>query len=312
MGISRSLREQLKSGMHSLFLAGQRLGWDILPRHFYSSIPDIRELQRTESWKQALSMVGVAGAEIETQIAFLRECCLPPLLDRINQGGIHEHGCLENGRDGYGRIEAEFLYCFIVAKRPRKIVQIGCGVSTAVILLAAKDANYKPHIVCVDPYPTEYLTRIAKDGQIQLIAEPAQEVDLQVLTSLAAGDLFFVDSSHTMRPGSEVNRIILEVLPRLPSGSLAHFHDIYFPYDYQSRVMTTLFFGGESSLLHAFLIDNRRCSIAISLSMLHHACPQELQSIFPSYQPAVMRHGLHTMREGSSGHFPSATYLTVA
>jgi predicted O-methyltransferase YrrM len=309
MGVRRKLREQMKSGLHSLFVLGQRLGWDILPRHFYSSIPDIRELRRNEWWRRASSMEGVAGADIGAQLSFLRECCLPPLPERL-QSGIHQYACKENGQPGYGPVEADFLYCFISTKRPNKIVQVGCGVSTAIMLLAAKEANYKPEIICVDPLPTEYLTRTAQQKLIELIAEPAQEVDLEVLTRLGIGDLLFVDSSHTMRPGSEVNRIILEVLPRLPSGSFVHFHDIYFPYDYQSSVLTTLFFSGESTLLHAFLIENRRYSIAISLSMLHHACPKQMQSLLTNYRPAAMHYGLHTIEQGS-GHFPSATYLSV-
>jgi methyltransferase family protein len=310
MDVGRKLRDQIKSGLHGIFVLGQRLGWDILPRHFYSAIPDIRELMRTELWKQPSSMTGVAGADIESQISFLRGCCLPPLRMRLKQGCIHEHGCNENGQPGYGPVEADFLYCFISTKRPNRIVQVGCGVSTAVILLAAKEANYKPEIICVDPFPTEYLTRSSQQELIELISEPAQEVDLKVLTGLDAGDLLFVDSSHTIRPGSEVNRIILEVLPRLSSGTYVHFHDIYFPYDYQSSVLTTLFFAGESTLLHAFLIENRRYSIAISLSMLHHACPQQMQSLLTNYRPAAMQYGLHTIEKGS-GHFPSATYLSV-
>jgi len=311
MRVRRKLREQMKSSLHGLFVFGQRLGWDVLPRHFYSAIPDIGELLRGESWKRPCSMTGVAGADIESQMSFLRACCLPPPLPkRLTQGGIHEYACEANGQPGYGPVEADFLYCFITTKRPNRIVQVGCGVSTAVILLAAKEANYRPEIICVDPFPTSYLTRTAEQNLIQLISKPAQEVDLEVLTSLDAGDLLFVDSSHTMRPGSEVNRIILEVLPRLPSGSFVHFHDIYFPYDYQSRILTTLFFAGESTLLHAFLIDNRRYSIAVSLSMLHHACPQRMQSVLTNYRPVAMHYGLHTMDE-DSGHFPSATYLFV-
>jgi hypothetical protein len=310
MRVGRKLRDQMKSGFHGLFVLGQRLGWDVLPRHFYSAIPDIRELLRSESWKRPSSMTGVAGADIESQMSFLRGCCLPPLPERLRQGGIHEYACKENGQPGYGPVEADFLYCFIRTKRPNRIVQVGCGVSTAVILLAAKEANYRPEIICVDPFPTEYLTRTTEQELIELISKPAQEVDLEVLTSLDAGDLLFVDSSHTMHPGSEVNRIILEVLPRLPSGSFVHFHDIYFPYDYQSSVLTTLFFAGESTLLHAFLIDNRRYAIAVSLSMLHHARPQQMQSLLTNYRPAAMHYGLHTMDAGS-GHFPSATYLFV-
>ena len=310
MGIRRQIREQMKSGLHDLFVLGQKLGWDILPRHFYSSIPNIRELRRTESWKRPSSMIGVAGADIESQISFLRGCCLPSLMNRLKLGGIHEHGCTKNGQAGYGPVEADFLYCFISTKRPSKIVQVGCGVSTAIILLAAEEANYKPEIICIDPFPTEYLTCTAQQKLINLISQPAQEIELEVLTSLDSGDLLFVDSSHTMRPGSEVNRIIFEVLPRLPSGSFVHFHDIYFPYDYQSSVLTTLFFGGESTLLHAFLIENRRYSIAVSLSMLHHACPQQMQSLLTNYRPAAMYYGLHTTKKDSA-HFPSATYLSV-
>jgi hypothetical protein len=255
-------------------------------------------------------MTGVAGADIESQLSFLRGCCSTPLVERLRQGGIYEFACQENGEPGYGPVEAEFLFCFITTKRPKKIVQIGCGVSTAVILLAAKEAGYTPQITCIDPFPTGYLKHAAEHELIELIPKPAQEVDLEILTGLNAGDLLFVDSTHTMRPGSEVNRIILEVLPRLPSGSFVHFHDIYFPYDYQSTVLTTLFFYGESTLLHAFLIDNQRYSIAVSLSMLHHARPQQMQSLLPNYRPAVMHHGLHTTPE-SSGHFPSSTYLSI-
>jgi hypothetical protein len=310
VGVPRKLREQLKSSAHSLFVQGQRLGWDILPRHFYSAIPEIRELERSESWKRPFSMTDVAGADIGSQMSFLRECCLPPLPERLKRGGIYEHACRENGEPGYGPVEAEFLFCFITTKRPKRIVQVGCGVSTAVMLLAANEAGYAPHVICVDPFPTGYLTRTAENRHIELVRKPAQEVGLEILTGLDAGDLLFVDSTHTVRPGSEVNRIILEVLPRLPSGSFVHFHDIYFPYDYQSSVLNTLFFWGESTLLHAFLIDNRRYSIAVSLSMLHHACPEQMQLLLPNYQPVAMHYGLHANGEGS-GHFPCATYLSV-
>src|SRR6202047_2759253 len=128
MGVRRKIRDQMKSGLHGLFVLGQRFGWDILPRHFYSSIPNIGDLRRTESWKRPSTMIGVAGADIGSQMSFLRGCCLP-LQMRLAQGGIHEHGCKENGQPGYGTIEADFLYCFISTKRPKKVVQVGWGVS---------------------------------------------------------------------------------------------------------------------------------------------------------------------------------------
>jgi predicted O-methyltransferase YrrM len=310
MGVSRKLRERLKAGLHDVFVAGQRVGLDVLPRHFYSGVPDIGALRRSESWKQPFTMAGVAGADCESQLRFLRECC-SPFEERLRKGGIHEHAVRENGAAGYGVIEAEFLYCFIAAKRPRRIVQVGSGVSTAVILLAATESGYRPEILSIDPFPTGYLTRMAENKSIQLIPARAQEVDLDVLTGLGAGDLLFIDSTHAVRAGSEVNRLILEALPRLRPGAFVHFHDIYFPYDYQPDLLSALFFSGESTLLQAFLAQNGRYAIAASLSMLHHACPRQMQAALPNYRPAEMNYGLYKSL-GGGGHFPSATYLSVS
>jgi len=298
----------MKSGLHWLFLRGQSLGFDLLPRHFYSSIPDVAELARSQSWRSPSAMPGVRGAGMEEQLAFAESCCPPALRERLTRGGIFEHACRENGAPGFGRTEADFLFGFIASKQPRRIVQIGSGVSTAVVLLAAEESGYRPEIVCVDPFPTSYLRRAAGEKKIQLLPQAAQEVDLNVFTSLNSGDLLFVDSTHAVRPGGEVNRIVLEVLPRLSAGVYAHFHDIAFPFDYQPGLMNSLFFPSESTLLQAYLAGNARCSVAVSLSMLHHARPQALQSLLPNYRPAAMQLGLHA-HETPDGDFPSSTYL---
>jgi predicted O-methyltransferase YrrM len=311
MRLASQTRNYLKTRLHSLFVVGQKMGVDVLPRHFYSSIPDISDLRKNQAWKKASSMVGVAGTELEPQLNLLRQWA-GPLKDRLAKGDIHDHACKRNGEAGYGTIEAELLYSFIFTNQPKRIVQIGCGVSTAVILLAAKEANYKPEIVCVEPYPTQFLQDLAKDGSITLIAKKMEDVDLDVFTKLEAGDLFFVDSTHTVRPGGEVNRIILEVLYRLQPGLYVHFHDVYFPYDYTSGLMTSLVFPGESTLLHAFLIGNARYSIAVCMSMLHHARPDDVKLVFPNYKPAVMDHGLHTVPLEQRGHFPSSAYFLVS
>jgi hypothetical protein len=212
-----------------------------------------------------------------------------------------------NGSDeGYGEVEADFLYCFIRARRPKQIVQIGCGVSTAVCLLAAQDEGYSPRIVCIEPYPTAFLQRESKTGRIDLLPQKVQDAGAECVQELAAGDLFFVDSSHTLAPAGELNLIILEMLPRLAPGVYAHFHDIYFPYDYSPDLLSTaLFFSHESALLYAFLLMNRRFEIAGSLSMLHHQRPGDLERIFPDIRPAVFEDGL-TMQ---SGQFPSSIFL---
>jgi hypothetical protein len=255
-------------------------------------------------------MVGVNGIEIDSQIQFVRECCPAELREQLRLRRLHDEACRLNGEGGYGPVEAEFLFSFIVSKRPSRIVQVGSGVSTAVILFAAQAAGYQPEVLSIDPFPTDYLKRSAEAGLIKLIAKKVEEVDLTILTDVSEGDLLFIDSTHAVRVGGDVNRIVLEVLPRLKPGVFVHFHDIYFPFDYQASVLTTLFFSTESTLLHAFLINNDRYRIAVSLSMLHHACPDTVKSVLPNYTPALMDHGLSTPSD-LSGHFPSSTWLEV-
>src|SRR5258705_9335360 len=110
---NRKLRQFRKSVAHWLFRNGQRFKVDILPRHFYSSIPDLRDLRRYPSWRLPRSMVGVRGAEIEQQLASATEFCGAAPRERLLALNVHERAIGENGETGYGSIEADFLYCFI-------------------------------------------------------------------------------------------------------------------------------------------------------------------------------------------------------
>lgn len=307
--LTHAAKEKAKGAVHSLFVIGQRFGVDILPRHFYSEIPDMRELRSSTTWQAPRSMYGVKGAELDHQLEFVQGCIDESMRKLMVETEIYESACTENGAIGYGPLEAEFLFCFAARYRPQRIIQVGAGVSTSVLLHAARSSGYRSEITCIDPYPTEYLRRVAANGQINLIAKRCQDVDVSMLADLGSGDLFFIDSTHTVKPGSEVNYLILEVLPRLRAGCTVHFHDIYFPYDYSSSLMETTFFWNETALLLAFLTGNPHYTILASLSMLHHAMPAELQKLMPNYKPAAMEQGLQV--PGRSGHFPSSIYLGV-
>jgi hypothetical protein len=308
MSVKRRIKNASKKALRNLFELGQRMGFDVMPRHFYSEIPDIRELKKSADWKVPYSMIGVSGADIPSQLDFVRECCTAETIAAIRRQNIHQAASLSNGEEGFGVIEADFLYAFVATKRPRQIFQIGCGVSTAVCLLAARDVGYTPEIICVEPYPTDYLLREAEQHRITLVPQKAQALDLHAIEALGDDLLFFVDSSHTLGPAGEVTRITLEMLPRLKAGAWVHFHDIWFPYDYSRDILDgSLFFWHESPLLHAFLAYNSRFRLAASLSMLHYACPESLAEYLPNYKPAKSMDGL----SAGDGHYPCSAYLKV-
>ena len=303
-----SLKQQMKRILRRIFEVGQRFKVDILPRHFYSEIPSISLLRSTTAWRRPLSMNGIAGAEIQSQLE-LAASCTQGLQANLATTFIHQRACEMNGlKEGFGEIEADFLYCFVRSQKPPQIVQVGCGVSTAVCILAAADEGYKPKIICIDPYPTRFLLQQAAAGAIHVVAKKVEESELKIGEILTAGGLFFVDSSHTLGPAGEVTQLICETLPTLPTGTWVHFHDIYFPYNYAPAILTSdIFFSHETDLLYAFLVMNPRFRIATSLSMLHHSSAAELASLLPRYRPAKFEQGLRL----SSGDYPSSVYLRV-
>jgi hypothetical protein len=304
--VKRAVKNLAKKMLRRGFEVGQRAGVDVLPRHFYSQIPNVTELRNTDSWKRPRDMSSVRGHELGSQLKFAERICRREIVERASHERVYDQACASNGEPGFGPIEALFLYAFVHTERPRRIVQVGSGVSSAVIAAAATHAQYVPQLCCIDPYPTEYLQREAAAGRIELVAQPAQQVIGEQAKSLRSGDLLFVDSTHVVKPGSEVNAIVLDVLPFLATGTWVHFHDITFPYDYTRRVISEdLFFPQESTLLHAFLSCNERYELCASLSMLHYDAPVRLAELLPSYRSAGNDSGLLT----TEGHFPSSVYL---
>lgn len=307
--LGRTGRDLAKRSAYRLLRATQRIGIDVLPRHYYSEIPDLNDLAARVDWRVPRTMVGVRGAGLDQQIKFLddtaRSASGPPT-------DLHQRAVQVNGQGGgYGEMEAWFLWSFIQVHRPQRVVQIGCGVSTAVILEAAAAAGHVCELNCIEPHPSAYLEQLASDGTITLIAKRAQDVPIEVLTDVGAGGLLFIDSTHTVKPDSEVNRIVFEVFPRLSQDSWVHVHDVYFPYDYGPLLLDgDLFFWSESPLLHAYLIHNDRMSIALSQSAVHHERPEAFRRWYPGYRPQKTEGGLTV--EGQTDHFPASTYLRVS
>ncbi len=302
----RRLKNVLKLLLYRCFRSGQTLGVDVLPRHFYSEIPDLRLLETLAAWRAPYSMEGVRGASIDSQVEFLHSLFTPVIRDRVANNSIHPRACKTNGAEGFGRIEAAVLFAFVATHAPRRIVQIGAGVSTAVCVEAARFAGYKPEIECIDPYPTGFLRNAAEGREISLVESAVQDLDPARFASLKSGDLLFIDSTHTLGPAGEVSRLVLEVLPRLGPDIFVHFHDIVFPYDHNPGLLTgDLFFPHESVLLHAFLTLNNRYRIVTSLSMIHHRAPAAINDVLPFYVPRPMKQGLSS----EDGDFPSSIYL---
>src|SRR5260370_35538910 len=86
-------------------------------------------------------------------------------------------------------------------------------------------------LVCVEPFPSDFLSK-GFPGLKSLVIKEVQEIDLDFFSQLQSGDVLFIDSSHTVKIGGDVNYLFLEVRPRLKSGVIVHGNDIFLPFDY--------------------------------------------------------------------------------
>ena len=129
-------------------------------------------------------------------------------------------------QDWFPRLDAAAAYAMVRATRPRRIVEVGCGHSTRFMARAVADGGLDTRITAIDPEP-----RASLDGlDIEWLEKRVQRV--AAFPALAAGDILFIDSSHQLKPGSDVEFLLKGVLPLLPPGVRVHFHDIFLPDDY--------------------------------------------------------------------------------
>jgi predicted O-methyltransferase YrrM len=183
---------------------------------------------------------------------------------------------LGNGIFSYS--DGIFLYMLMRHFRPKRIIEVGSGHSSAVMI----DTNERfldngVSLTFIEPYP-ERLYSLLKDSdktKNRIYELPIQQVPLNTFAELEAGDFLFVDSSHVSKTGSDVNFIFFEVLPRLKSGVIIHFHDVFTPMEYpKSWVMKKdSWFGfNEIYILRAFLMYNPDFEIIMFNTFLeeHH------------------------------------------
>ncbi len=269
-----------------------RSGFLPLPVHFYSPVPDIKDLKVRQVWSCRSELPGVSFRPKE-QLALLseigkqygHECNWP-----IKSTGDPKQYFSENSSFSFGC--AASTYGILRYFKPHKVVEIGSGNSSLIISSALK-INHQENselveYTIIDPFPGP----IVKNGLpclTQLIKERVELQSIDQFTKLSINDVLFIDSGHTIRTGGDVNFLFLEVLPRLSPGVIVHFHDIPLPWDYPEVYFTRplRFLWTESYLLQAFLIYNNAFEVMLAMRYLQTDHIEAFRASFPFFKPDV-------------------------
>jgi hypothetical protein len=278
-------------------LLGRAARRRLLPRTYYSPIPDLDELTDAD-WDRRSRLAGIeldlqrqmATAEAELG-AYVRE-----LYEGLDDDGRAGRFALHNPY--YPTGDAEIAYAIVRRHRPRRILELGSGHSTLLLAQAAvaNEAEGSPvELVCHNPFDPD----VALDDVPGLAAARrcrAQDVPVSEFQALEAGDVVFVDTSHTVKLAGEVNHLILEVLPALAAGVLVHFHDIWLPWEYPRILVADMgMYWNEQYLLQAFLAFNAHWEVLFAAQALSRELPERFRALLPRF-------------EGGEGH-PSGFWI---
>jgi hypothetical protein len=283
-----------------------RHGLHLLRKHYYLPIPDEADLD-DNFWDHSSELAGLDMNQAQAS-EFLKTV-FPLYLDEfrdrfpLNQTADPKQFFLINSN--YMAIDAHVYYCFIRHFKPKRIIEIGSGNSTLLAAAAVRqnfqETGQSPELIVIEPFPKPVLKE-GFPGLTKLIECKVQEVGLELFESLSEGDILFIDSSHALRLGGDVQYEFLEILPRLAAGTLVHIHDISLPRPYPRVYFENQLYWNEQYLLQAFLAFNSGFQVLWPGNYMMLNYPEKVCQVFPEF---------HTMRQHFPMSEPSAFWMQV-
>ena len=245
------------------------LGLHVSPNHFYWPIPDTKDVLKHD-FNQKFPLDGIHIDESSMLIRLKRMAKY-----RAEYNEIHtDSGYASNG-------DGAILYGMVREFKPKKILEVGSGFSTCIAWAALQknktEDGKSGSITAIEPFPKPVLKKLLSksNGNVTLIQNKVEDVNIQLFEKLQSGDILFIDSSHVIKIGNDVHYIFLSVLPKVPPGIIIHFHDIRFPYDYPKRwVLKAKKFWTEQYLLQMFLAFNDTFEILFASNYMYDKYPE--------------------------------------
>lgn len=266
-------------------------GVKVLPCNFYSSVPSIAEIEN--SFEYSSDLPPYADSSIFGLPETSRDL-LELLTGYSSEFQPAEEGSEELpvgyfwGNSQFSYSDAMSYYALLRHLKPNRVIEIGAGFST-LVALDAISKNGMGEIICVEPFPKAFLEQSDK---IILEKVSAQELTVEWLNrKLNDGDFLFIDSTHTVKTGSDCLHIYLRLLPYLKRDIYVHVHDVFLPYGLPKNwLMDHHIYWTEQYLLLALLLDNPKVEFLFG-SRYHQWANEELLRKF--------MHGRATPRGGS-------------
>lgn len=183
----------------------------------------------------------------------------------------------------YGLADAAVYTSILRLITPKSVVEIGSGYSSAAALDARDRYGLHTEFTFVEPY-TDRLDRLMKSTdreRTSIRPELVQDTPIEIYDSLGVDDILFVDSTHVLKAGSDVEHLLFRILPRLSEGVLVHFHDCFWPWQYPEEWILERRDWNELYVLHAYLAGNTSWSVALFDDWVWQTQPDLVRAYLP-------------------------------
>jgi hypothetical protein len=248
---------------------------NISPANFYAPIPALADLDRAFEYRDPDAAPFNGGlfdpdrmaAEIAAMVPFAADFDPPADGDTERPEGFFWRN------PAFSWADAMAYYAMIRRHRPAEVIEIGSGFSTLVADRALRD-NGQGRLTLIEPYPKPFLRTLPTVDRI--IETPVQDIPAADLAAMVdRAGFWFIDSTHTVKAGSDCLWIYLKVMPALAKAVIVHSHDIWLPYAMPvSLIRDRQIYWTEQHLLYAFMLGNPRVEVLFGSAFADRVLPE--------------------------------------
>ena len=252
--------------------------------HFYSAIPDLEEVEARQDriFAKPDALPGI-DLRRDEQLALAQE------LGREAEHAPFGDEPTGNVRYGYsndffGAGDALAWFGLLRLRRPPRIVEVGSGWSSAVLLDTIDVTDgWSPDLTFVEPYPERLQELVREEDDAALWQLGVQDAPREIFEALEPGDVLFIDSTHVSKVGSDVNLLLLDIVPSLAPGVLVHVHDIFYPFEYPADWVYAGRAWTEAYVLRALLAGSASLQLVWWNDLMASLHRDDVTAVFPKW-----------------------------